>query len=229
MSENLNQSHAAKCAEEIYPDYKSSWYNDIEEIRRWRYEAQFIAAEQKREAIKQIILRHFSSSPADEGLEEIAEKCWPYIQSKSDLLSALNQAVAKVTKERDEVNDKLRLSESEVILVRSHLSDAIKSVLEARDLIAPNTELSLANGVNQLLRDKEALQKVARELNAALEQDALWGITGDNIPIELKCRYMIGGSLTSGPSNCLKAYEAIKKSHNSYTSLPESIRGKDKE
>lgn len=150
--------------------------------------------------------RHFPLPPADKGLliKEVAiaalKANWTetFLRSPSGTIlvsksvefiaplinSALNQAVAKVTKERDDAAR--RIPE---LLVE-------KAVLEVRCL--------------DLLCDKEALYKVAKALIKVAHESI--GTHGD------KCE----SSLCPTIANANKALF-------DYNSLPESIRGKDKE
>ena len=61
----------------------------------------------------------------------------------------------------------------------------------------------------ELIQKLAASEAANAQMREALESDALWGLSGTSCPTELECRYENGGSLTSGPNNCQKAFQKI--------------------
>lgn len=98
-------------------------------------------------------LQLYPRPPANEGLEAIATRIvkWKHSLTMSEVISALNQVVAKVTKERDEWKQICRNRDE---TVNKQGDEWVK----------------LKTQIDQLLRDKEALQKVAKVCDSKISR-----------------------------------------------------------
>lgn len=108
-----------------------------------------------------------SKPPADEGLEEIVEQlqrdsrtCISHAEVKSIILSALNQAVAKVTKERDEA----RQNYSKFFLMCSGLVQRLSN-----EKFKPEIIEHIQNTVNMILIERDQLLLDKCELKKSLK------------------------------------------------------------
>jgi hypothetical protein len=220
------QSPAEKCAEELKPcPFCGAKEEERDGVKGTTHHAEcyFILWETELSNSPLRVMawntRHLPKPPADTGssLEEVEKLLDGNIEISRFLdegirarwiksiapviLSALNQAVHQATSKGSIAFESYEFQRDILVKVTKEL-DEWKQICRNRDETVRKQGdewVKLKTEIDQLLRDKEALQKVARELNEDLIESS-------------------GG--------CSSFFSRAGKN---YSSLPESIRGKDKE